>query len=97
MCIQTIQKLHSNCIQTKRSCACEIIPVGKGLRFTYAVTIVKWNLCALGTQQFALGTQQFSSFRILAESDIYLMFIEPMITGFHQGSLGTYGLVQKLC
>ena len=35
--------------------------------------------------------------RFLAVSDIYPMFIEPTITWVLRGSLGTYGLTQKLC
>ena len=35
--------------------------------------------------------------RFLAVSDIYPMFIEPKITWSLRGSLGTYGLTQKLC
>ena len=35
--------------------------------------------------------------RFLAVSDIYPMFIEPTLLGSLRGSLGTYGLTQKLC
>ena len=52
--------------------------------------------CSLGGIGAHLGRNRLRV-RVLAVSNTYLMFLEPTVIPVLSGSLGTYGLIQKLC